>query len=36
MLPQFFVMAGLTVVGLVLAMALLRAATPQIVERWSS
>ncbi len=36
MLPQFFVMVGVIAVGLVLAMALLRAATPQIVERWSS
>ncbi len=36
MLPQFAVMIVVIVVGLVLAMALLRAATPQIVERWSS
>lgn len=35
-LPQFFIVTGLMLVGLVLAMALLRAATPQIVERWSS
>ncbi len=35
-LPEFFLVSGMTVIGLVVAMAILRAATPQIVERWSS
>ncbi|MGC1480695.1 MAG: ABC transporter permease, partial [Chthoniobacterales bacterium] len=34
--PQFLLVTVLTLGALVLAMALLRAATPQIVERWSS
>ncbi len=34
--PQFLVVTAFTLVVLVFAMALLRAATPQIVERWSS